>query len=408
MHRHGGAGARRRRAARRENPKAERVQRHRSRTSSCAPARAAAIRSSSSPARGEWIEIELRHTDWFKRAHRRRQGRLGPSRASSRPRSPKPASRRRFRDILLDDYLSRQAPARRRLGPVQVGADAQGLDQLPALGDAEHRGHARPGAGRLLRHRLLARQPAGRAVVATSGCRRSSASASAASRTSRTRAWSAPTPPTPISPTPRSACAITSPTASCCAPTTRSTPLSSTTRSTDEYRRLDAPASPSSSRPLGRSHARNTNPTDCSSPCRCRRDRAAGARAVDARRQPSRANEQVVVPQVDRRDVRMPRYPSNDFEIGALHRHLRDRELRHQLGLRRAPRLPHHRGLLRPGRVRADQGQRRGLPPDPAGRHVRQPKTQKLNYYNLSVGYNILPGEVFLSSSRRHGRRSST
>jgi len=31
---------------------------------------------------------------------------------------------------------------------------------------------------------------------------------------------------------------------------------------------------------------------------------------------------------------------------------------------------------------------------------VFESKTQKLNYYNLSVGYNILPGEVFLFSNR--------
>jgi outer membrane beta-barrel protein len=107
----------------------------------------------------------------------------------------------------------------------------------------------------------------------------------------------------------------------------------------------------------------------------------------------------VVVPQVDRRDVRLPRYPSNDLEMGLYCRRLRDRELRHQLGLRRAGRLPPDRGLLRPGRVCADQGHRRGVPADPAG-GIFESKTQKLNYYNLSVGYNILPGEVFLFSSR--------
>ena len=39
--------------------------------------------------------------------------------------------------------------------------------------------------------------------------------------------------------------------------------------------------------------------------------------AARPRRRQRPANEQVVVPQVDRRDVRVPRYPSNDFEIGA-------------------------------------------------------------------------------------------
>src|SRR5450631_4483063 len=38
-----------------------------------------------------------------------------------------------------------------------------------------------------------------------------------------------------------------------------------------------------------------------------------GAGAAD---QPA-SSDQVVVPQVDRRDVKLPRFPSNDFEIGA-------------------------------------------------------------------------------------------
>ncbi len=33
---------------------------------------------------------------------------------------------------------------------------------------------------------------------------------------------------------------------------------------------------------------------------------------------PQPANEQVIVPQVDRRDVRLPRFPSKDFELGLL------------------------------------------------------------------------------------------
>ena len=31
------------------------------------------------------------------------------------------------------------------------------------------------------------------------------------------------------------------------------------------------------------------------------------------------ANEQVVVPQVDRRDIQVPKFPSNDFEICLLY-----------------------------------------------------------------------------------------
>lgn len=33
---------------------------------------------------------------------------------------------------------------------------------------------------------------------------------------------------------------------------------------------------------------------------------------------PQAPNEQVIVPEVQRRDVRIPRFPSKDFEVGAL------------------------------------------------------------------------------------------
>jgi outer membrane beta-barrel protein len=104
-------------------------------------------------------------------------------------------------------------------------------------------------------------------------------------------------------------------------------------------------------------------------------------------------------PEVDRRDVRKPRYPSNDFEVGLVHRRVRDRELRHELGLRRARRLPPTEDFF----VQAVYAQTKVT--DEAFRQILpggvfESKTQKLNYYNLSVGYNILPGEVFLFSNR--------
>ena len=64
-------------------------------------------------ARGEWIDDRAAPHRLVPRPHRRRQGRLGASRASSRPRSPPPGQQKSFRDILLDDYLSRK---------VQLGA----------------------------------------------------------------------------------------------------------------------------------------------------------------------------------------------------------------------------------------------------------------------------------------------
>jgi outer membrane beta-barrel protein len=109
--------------------------------------------------------------------------------------------------------------------------------------------------------------------------------------------------------------------------------------------------------------------------------------------------EPVVVPQVDRRDVRLPRYPSNDLEIG-LYTGVYATENFGTSWVYGA-RVGYHltedffvQGVYAQTKV-TDEAFRQILPGG-----IFESKTQKLNYYNLSVGYNILPGEVFLFSSR--------
>ena len=109
--------------------------------------------------------------------------------------------------------------------------------------------------------------------------------------------------------------------------------------------------------------------------------------------------EPVVVPQVDRRDVRLPRYPSNDVEIG-LYTGVYATENFGTSWVYGA-RVGYHltedffvQGVYAQTKV-TDEAFRQILPGG-----IFESKTQKLNYYNLSVGYNILPGEVFLFSSR--------
>ena len=110
-------------------------------------------------------------------------------------------------------------------------------------------------------------------------------------------------------------------------------------------------------------------------------------------------SEPVVVPQVDRRDVRVPKYPSNDVEVGTFVGSYATENFGTSLVY--GVRLGYHvsedffvQGVYAQTKV-SDDAFRQILPGG-----VFAGESSKLNYYNLSVGYNILPGEVFLFSSR--------
>lgn len=109
--------------------------------------------------------------------------------------------------------------------------------------------------------------------------------------------------------------------------------------------------------------------------------------------------EQVVLPQVDRRDIRLPRFPSNDFEIGTFVGTYATQNFGSSVvgGLR----LGYHvtedffvEGVLAQTKV-SDEAFRQVLPGG-----VFPSESEKLSYYNLSVGYNLLPGEVFIGAKR--------
>jgi len=81
------------------------------------------------------------------------------------------------------------------------------------------------------------------------------------------------------------------------------------------------------------------------------------------------AAEQVIVPQVERRVVKQPRYASNDFAVG----------------------------LYTGTYATQNYAFRQVLP---GGVFVN--RTETLSYYAISAGYNVLPGEVFFG--RKHAR----
>lgn len=105
--------------------------------------------------------------------------------------------------------------------------------------------------------------------------------------------------------------------------------------------------------------------------------------------------EQVIVPQVDRRDVKLPRFASNDFSLGLF----AGTYATQNFGTSGVSgvRLGYHitedifvEGTYGRSKV-SDEDFRRIFP---IGGIFVTPR-QKLNYTNVVAGYNVLPGEVF-------------
>jgi outer membrane beta-barrel protein len=114
---------------------------------------------------------------------------------------------------------------------------------------------------------------------------------------------------------------------------------------------------------------------------------------------PPPKNDQVVVPEVDRRDISVPKFPSNDFEIGAFVGTYATQNFgTSAVG---GVRLGYHitedffvEGVYAQTKV-SDASFRQILPGG-----VFPDEKEKLSYYNVSIGYNVLPGEVFIGAKR--------
>ena len=109
------------------------------------------------------------------------------------------------------------------------------------------------------------------------------------------------------------------------------------------------------------------------------------------------ANEQVIVPEVPRREVKLPRFPSKDFEIGVFGGVYSTQNFGSSPvgGLRVGYHITEDifvEGVLAQTTV-TDDSFRQILPGG-----VFTDNKEKLQYYNLSAGFNLLPGEVFIGS----------
>lgn len=110
------------------------------------------------------------------------------------------------------------------------------------------------------------------------------------------------------------------------------------------------------------------------------------------------ANEQVIVPEVQRRDVRIPKFPSKDFEVGLLAGTYATQSFGASgvAGLRLGYHLSEDffvEGVYAQTKV-SDKTFTEIFP----GSGPLADTDKKLSYYNVSAGYNIFPGEIFLGS----------
>lgn len=110
------------------------------------------------------------------------------------------------------------------------------------------------------------------------------------------------------------------------------------------------------------------------------------------------ANEQVIVPEVQRRDVRIPKFPSKDFEVGLLAGTYATQSFGASTvgGLRLGYHLSEDffvETVFAQTKV-SDKTFEEIFP----GAGPLADTDKKLTYYNVSAGYNIFPGEIFLGS----------
>lgn len=110
------------------------------------------------------------------------------------------------------------------------------------------------------------------------------------------------------------------------------------------------------------------------------------------------ANEQVIVPEVQRRDVRIPKFPSKDLEVGLLVGTYATQSFGASAvgGLRLGYHLSEDffvEGVYAQTKV-SDKTFEEIFP----GAGPLADTDKKLSYYNVSAGYNIFPGEIFLGS----------
>jgi outer membrane beta-barrel protein len=111
---------------------------------------------------------------------------------------------------------------------------------------------------------------------------------------------------------------------------------------------------------------------------------------------------QVIEPEVDRREIKEPKIDREDFEVGAFVGIMSIEDFGSDVsyGLRLAYHLTE--GFFVEGTAGASRGGLTSFEVLSGDARLISDSERDLFYYNLNLGYNILPGEVFLGEGRAY------
>ena len=111
---------------------------------------------------------------------------------------------------------------------------------------------------------------------------------------------------------------------------------------------------------------------------------------------------QVIDPEVERREIKEPAIDKEDFELGAFAGVMSIEDFGSNLVY--GARLTYHltEGFFVEGTVGQSEGGLTSFEILSGGARLISDSERTLTYYNLNLGYNILPGEVFLGEGRAY------
>jgi outer membrane beta-barrel protein len=111
---------------------------------------------------------------------------------------------------------------------------------------------------------------------------------------------------------------------------------------------------------------------------------------------------QVIEPEVERRDIKEPKIDTEDFEIGAFAGMMSIEDF--GTGLVYGARIAYHvtEGFFLEGSVGQTTAGLTSFEVLSGGAPILSDADRQLTYYNVDLGYNILPGEAFIGAGRAY------